>query len=388
MRTDSKRKKDAVPPSWTDAMKPVSWTGPSFVSYRYNSTDIAGCGSTSLLNCTQSFITNYEVLGRSDGLHQNMDTAFVPYPDGDEDEQTDYVDASVLFVRLCTADFIYGNLLIGGGEMNSGASIQVPTDAAGQTRSIDAYGPLFITIDVEDTTADPSQLFSFQTNSEIVGSNSFFLLIATLHDLGNDPDSINDPKHFYSVRHTTVESLEGASGDGPFSGYLIDGGEKKAKCHFILENDFPYFMFNRDGREHLNYNLSQVFLQEGDDGQLVSVRLIAMPKIQKNEPCVWPEEPEVIRQRMIVRSLNTVDDDFNDTHAGVIVHRDKADVVNWLYREPVSSRSGSRGPTASKSNPKSSDSSGNSSSDEGASKKKKKPNVQRFEVEKRRFLGH
>ena len=315
--------------TWTSAIHKVTWTGPPFVSFWYNSSDIAGCGATSLMNSTQSLVTTYQMLGTVDGCFAGM-SEFKPYPEGRE-EHSDYVDVSALFVRLCTAGYIYGNLTIGGNDMNT-AAIQVPAEAdrapagvpALEPRQINIHHPICVMIDVTETTSREN--FDSQTNREIEGYNTFFILVASVTNFTEEPKQF-DPFHFYSVRHTTVTRLEGADEAGPFSGYLVDGGEKGAKCHF------SYFMFDKTGREDLNSNLSAVFLdQEDTDGQAVSERFIAMPNIQKNEPCLWPEDKELIRKRMIVRCLDTVDDDFTDTHAGIIVHNGKEGVVHWLRR--------------------------------------------------------
>ena len=204
-------------------------------------------------------------------------------------------------------------------------------------RKIEEGSPLYTLVDVHDDDDGQFGKFEFQTNSVIEGFNTFFYLTSTLtpatltpEGCPIEPDVYAHQQHVYSVRRTKLTKLleldEESEGDG-YDGYLIDGGERGAKCHFILEKDFRYFLFEKEGRSYLNSVLSEVF-----DDQTVYIWYISMPLIQKREPFHWPDDANEIRNRMIVKPLNTVGDDFSEIHAGIILRNGKKGVVNWIRR--------------------------------------------------------
>lgn len=311
----------------------ITYHGPLAIAYKYNSEEVAGCVSTAGCNATQQLITNYQSLGSVDGLYDGS-VPFSPYPqdnpDGNDDD--DFVEETSLFVRLCCAGYIGGRLIVGGTDMST-ETVVVPAGAPdGQRRVINEGSVLFTMIDVHETVGedgvDPRYTkFDFQTDRNIEGYNTFFFLHSTLTPQDADPD-VSHQQHVYSVRRTTLTQLPQHEAPGEFHGYLIDGGEKGAKCHFILEDEFKYFMFDQEGRACLNRNLSVVF-----PDQTVFLRYITMPLIQTREPFVWPiDNPDVVRNRMIVKHLSEVNEDFSETHAGIILRDGKEGVVNWIRR--------------------------------------------------------
>ena len=230
------------------------------LSFRYNSEEIGGCIATAGCNSVQQFITNYEALGSVDGRYNGMPQVQY-YPEDGNNEQVNHVDIASLYLRLCAAGYIDGKVDIAVSKFCT-KTIEVPAGAPeGLKRRIEDGTSIFTMIDVDEDADEHgvdrrSTKFDFQTNRDIEGYNTFFFLSTTLTPLGADP-GVTHQQHVYSVRRTTLTKL--LKDEGEFDGYLIDGGEKGAKCHFILENEFKYFMFEEAGRACLNAHLSNVF---------------------------------------------------------------------------------------------------------------------------------